>query len=159
MLNLLTRIPFDIRMSTITSLGSGQPYSLSTDCTSPTPSAPAPGRIDCRTQPIPATFIPFFLAQPAGVELRSERPEGKWFGPFGKWGYRNVDLRFQKDVNIGTTGLGISLDVLNVFNFVNYNYGNNYVFNLNDGTRPRRPGGEFDTYDSRRFQLGAKYSF
>jgi hypothetical protein len=158
-LNLLTRIPFDIRMSTITTLGSGQPYSLSTDCTSPTPGAPAPGRIDCRTQPIPATFIPFFLAQPAGVELRSERPEGKWFGPFGKWGYRNVDLRFQKDLVIGSQMLGVSVDVLNVFNFVNYNYGNNYVFNLNDGSAPRHPTGEFDTYDSRRLQLGAKYSF
>jgi hypothetical protein len=157
-LNLLTRIPFDVRLSTITTLGSGQPYSLSTGCTSPTPGAPDPGRIDCRTQPIPATFIPFFLAQPAGVELRSERPEGKWFGPFGKWGYRDVDVRLQKDIVVGTQTLGISLDVQNVFNFVNYNFGNNFVYNLND-TTPRRPGGEFDTYDSRRFQLGAKYSF
>lgn len=155
-LNLLTRLPFDIRFSTITTLGSGNPYTLTTGCTSPTP---APGSF-CETQPIPPTFIPGFMANPAGLGPRSERPEAKWFGPFGKWAYRNVNVRFQKDVTFGAQRLGISVDVLNVFNFVNYNFANNFVYNIQSAPDvPRHPRGEFDTFDSRRVQLGAKYSF
>jgi hypothetical protein len=50
--------------------------------------------------------------------------------------------------------------VLNLFNFTNYNFSNNFVYNLSDTNRPpRHPTGEYDTYDSRRVQVGARYSF
>lgn len=153
--NLLTRIPFDIRMSTITTLGSGYPYTETTGCTSPTP---APGSY-CASQFVPPTFIPDFLASPGGLGYRTARPEGKWFGPFGKWAYRNVDLRFQKDIPFGAQNISASLDVINLFNFVNYNYSYNFVYNVQFPQNPRNPTGPNDTYDSRRIQLGAKYSF
>ena len=153
-MNLLTRIPLDIRMSTITTLGSALPYTETTGCTSPTP-APASY---CAGQYIPPTFIPYFLAGPGGPNYRSARAESKWFGPFGKWAYRNVDLRFQKDIPFATQSIGVSLDVLNVFNFKNYNFSNNYVYNVTS-TDPRHPQGPNDQYDSRRIQLGAKYTF
>jgi carboxypeptidase family protein len=153
-MNLLTRIPLDIRMSTITTMGSGFPYTETTGCTSPTPAAGS----YCASQYVPPTFIPYFLATPGGLGYRNARPEKKWFGPFGKWAYRNVDLRFQKDIPFGAQNIGVSLDVINVFNFVNYNFSYNFVYNVTS-TDPRHPTGPYDTYDSRRIQLGAKYSF
>ncbi len=162
-LNLITEIPFGIRLSTLTTLGSGLPYTLTTGCTSPTPAAGS----FCASQPVPARFIPDFLANPAGERWRSARPESKWFGPFGKWAYRNVDLRLAKSVVVGRETLSITFDVLNVFNFTNYNFSNNFVYNVepllnpaSTGTLgPRHPMGEFDTYDSRRMQLGMRYAF
>jgi carboxypeptidase family protein len=166
-MNLLTRIPFDIRMSTITTLGSGFPYTETTGCTNPNPprtigNPPKDNPCHPDVTPgvyVPPTFIPDFLASPGGLGYRTARPESKWFGPFGKWAYRNVDLRFQKDIPFGAQNIGVSLDVINVFNFVNYNFSYNFVYNVQNPQNPRHPTGPFDTYDSRRIQLGAKYSF
>ena len=164
-LNLSTRLPYDVRLSTITALGSGLPYTLSTGCQGPWDFDDPNGFCAQSDFERPPEFIPGFLANPPGKGPRSERPDGKWFGPFGKWTYRNVDLRLGKDFMIGTQTLGLNLDVINVFNFTSFNY-NNFEYNLrwdtNQGAgpfNPLHPRGEYDTFDSRRIQLGARYSF
>ncbi len=164
-LNLITRLPWQVRFSTITTLGSGNPYTLTTGCTYPLPTPLREGNAQdqyCSTQPKAPTYIPDFLAVRAGDTQRSAQPESKWFGPFGKWAYRNVDVRLQKDLSIGTQTVGASLDVLNVFNFTNYDFSNNFVYNISptaSTTAPRHPRGEFDLFGSRRIQLGGRYAF
>ncbi|MGI8499475.1 MAG: carboxypeptidase regulatory-like domain-containing protein [Gemmatimonadaceae bacterium] len=160
--NAITRLPWEVRFSTITTLGSGNPYTLSTFCTQPVPNPPQnPNQTFCATQPpVPVGGISYFQANPAGLGPRSEQPASKWFGPFGKWAYRNVDVRLQKDFSIGSQTLGASLDVLNVFNFTNYDFSNSFVYNVRSpSTAPRHPTGEFDLYGSRRIQLGGRYAF
>ena len=164
-MNLSTRLPFDVRFSTITTLGSGVPYTLSTGCQGPWDFDDPAGFCAQSDFERPPEFIPGFLANPPGKGPRSERPEGRWFGPFGKWAYRNVDLRLGKDVRLGSQTLGVNLDVINVFNFTNFNH-NNFEYNLRWDTgqgagpfNPLHPRHEYGTFDSRRIQLGARYSF
>jgi hypothetical protein len=163
--NVTTLLPFDVRFSTITTLGSGYPYTLSTGCQGPWDFDDPNGFCAQQGFDRPAEFIPGFMANPPGLGPRSERPEGSWFGPFGKWAYRNVDARLGKDVSFGRQTIGISLDVLNVFNFQDYNF-ENFEYNLrwdtNQGAgpfNPRHRRDEFGTFGSRRAQLGVRYSF
>ena len=90
-------------------------------------------------------------------------PDARWFGPFGRWAYRNVDVRLQKDFRV-TSGQEASIffDLYNLFNFDNFNYdGFRYgLFNdLNQTTGVRRAARPFSTLDSRRSQLGVRYKF
>ena len=156
--NFMVRLPLDFRLSTVTTLGSGMPYTLSTGCTDPNDAAPF-----CADQPRPPAPVPAFLANPAGQGPRSERPEGKWFGPFGKWAYRNVDLRVQKDFALpASQRVELSFDVYNLFNFTNFNY-ENFEYNLrwdtNQGAGPFRERIPFTTFNARRAQLGVRYTF
>ncbi len=164
-LNLMGRLPWDFRASTITTLGSGLPYTLSTGCQGPWDWDDPNGF--CAQQgftPVPV-FVPGFLANPDGLGPRSERPEGQWFGPFGKWAYRNVDFRLQRDFRFGAQSIGLTVDVLNVFNFNNFNY-ENFEYNLRWDTgqgegpiQPRHRRGSDATLDSRRTQVGLRYTF
>jgi hypothetical protein len=156
--NVMVRLPLAIRMSTVTTLGSGVPYTLSTGCTDPNDNAPF-----CADQPDPPAPVPAFMANPEGLGPRSERPEGKWFGPFGKWAYRNVDLRLQKDFPLRSgQQLELSFDVYNLFNFVNFNYDNmeyNLRWDTNQGAGPFRERIPFSTFNARRAQAGIRYTF
>lgn len=83
-------------------------------------------------------------------------PPGQKFLVFGKWVYRNVDMRLRKDFpSLRGTRLGLTLDVFNVFNYDNFG-----CFNT--------PGNQSDpnfgapncvVSDARRIQLGAEYDF
>lgn len=157
--NGMVRLPLDFRVSGVVTLGSGVPYTLSTGCT-----APDDASAFCQNQPRPPTFVPGFMANPAGEGPRSERPEGRWFGPFGKWAYRNVDLRVQKDFAIPRgQRMELSFDVYNVFNFDNFNY-DNFEYNLRFDRTPIETGTPreripFSTFNARRAQLGVRYTF
>lgn len=156
--NFMVRLPLDVRMSTVSTLGSGVPYTLSTGCTDPNDGAEF-----CQDQPRPPAPVPAFLANPEGLGPRSERPEGKWFGPFGKWAYRNVDLRLQKDFPLRSgQRIELSFDVYNVFNFTNFNY-DNFEYSLrwdtNQGAGPFRERIPFSTFNARRAQAGLRYTF
>lgn len=156
--NLMVRLPLAIRASTILTLGSGVPYTLSTGCPDPNEVAEF-----CENQPKPPAPVPGFMANPEGKGPRSERPDGKWFGPFGRWAYRNVDLRLQKDLPFGESQrMEITFDVYNVFNFTNFNY-DNFEYNLrwdtNQGQGPFRERIPFQTFNARRAQIGLRYVF
>jgi len=155
--NLIARLPFGFLGSTVVTLGSGVPYTLSTNCDNP---ADHTNDAFCQGQPIGNGNFHDWDDNPAGKGPRSERVSGKWFGPFGKWAYRNVDLRLQKDLGFGQQRVSLMVDVYNVFNFTNFNY-DNFQYNLRwDGTQdPPRERIPFVTYDSRRMQLGARYTF
>jgi hypothetical protein len=164
-LNLMARLPWNFRGSTITTLGSGVPYTLSTGCQGPWDWGDPDGF--CAQQgfePVPV-FVPGFLANPNGEGPRSARPKGERFGPLGKWAYRNVDVRLQRDFPFGQQNVGLTVDVINVFNYTNFNY-DNFEYNLrwdtNQGAgpfNPRHPRGQYSTFDSRRTQVGLRYSF
>ena len=163
--NFMTRLWYGIRLSTVTTLGSGFPYTLTTGCQGPWDFPDADPDAFCNRMGFtkPSSFIPSFLATPPGELARSEQPEGKWFGPFGKWAYRNVDLRLQYDLPVmrGHT-IGLSADVYNVFNFVNFNYDNleyNLRWDTNQGAGPFRERIPFSTFNARRAQFGIKYEF
>ncbi len=67
------------------------------------------------------------------------------------WAYRTVDVRLRKDFpNISGTTLGVTLDVFNVFNYVNLDYPN-----FNNGNPD--PSGLLS--DGRRAQIGVEYNF
>lgn len=163
--NFMTRLWYGVRFNTVTSLGSGFPYTLTTGCQGPWDFPPGDPNNFCNRMGYtrPSAFIPSYLATPPGVRARSERPEGKWFGPFGKWAYRNVDVRLQKDFGLrGGHAFGISADVYNVFNFVNFNYDNmeyNLRWDTNQGAGPFRERIPFGTFNARRAQVGVRYAF
>jgi hypothetical protein len=154
-LNLIGRLPLGFLASTVTTLGSGVPYTLSTNCDNPNDTDAF-----CKQFPKGNGNNHDFDDNPPGKGPRSEQPEGKWFGPFGKWAYRNVDFRLQKDFQVRDQKLGIVMDAYNIFNFTNFNY-DNFQYNLRyDGTQtPPRQQIPFSTFDSRRVQIGLKYSF
>jgi hypothetical protein len=154
-LNLIGRLPYGFQASTVTTLGSGVPYTLSTNCDNPNDTDPF-----CAQFPKGNGNGHDFDDNPAGKGPRSEQPAGHWFGPFGKWAYRNVDFRLQKDFELRSQKVGLVFDAYNVFNFVNFNY-DGFQYNLRyDGTQsPPRERIPFSTYDSRRIQAGLKYSF
>src|SRR6266853_4379301 len=67
------------------------------------------------------------------------------------WAYRTVDVRLRKDFpNISGTTLGVTVDVFNVFNYVNLDYPN-----FNNGNPD--PNGLLS--DGRRAQIGVEYNF
>lgn len=163
--NVMTRLWFGIRLNTVTTLGSGFPYTLTTGCQGPWDFPDSDPAAFCNRMGFrkPSSFIPSFLATPNGTLARSEQPEGKWFGPFGKWAYRNVDVRLQKDLTLMRGhSVGISADVYNVFNFVNFNYENleyNLRWDTNQGAGPNRERIPFQTFNGRRAQFGVRYAF
>ena len=163
--NFIVKLPLGIRASTVTTLGSGVPYTLTTGCQGPWDFPDNDPNAFCNKMGFtkPPSFIPSFLATPPGTTARSARPEGKWFGPFGKWAYRNVDLRLQSDIPFGgQQRASLMFDVYNLFNFVNFNYDNleyNLRWDTNQGAGPFRERIPFQTFDARRAQLGVRYSF
>lgn len=97
---------------------------------------------------------------PNGYERGGFSPPGHNFLIFGKWVYRNVDLRLRKDFpSFGRGRLGITLDLFNAFNYDNFG-----CFS----TPPNLPNGDPDpnlgtstcvVNDARRLQMGAEYDF
>jgi hypothetical protein len=166
-LNLVTRIPLGIRASTVTTLGSGLPYITSTNCDETQAEVqqglaadPANARLQfCQARGFfgNSNGRDFDDNPPGRGGVWGTQPPGQWFGPFGKWAFRQVDLRLQKDVAIPRgQRASVSVDVYNVFNFNNFNY-QDFSFGLfND--RARRQQLPFRTYDARRAQLGVRYS-
>lgn len=171
-LNLVTRIPGDVRVSTLTTLGSGLPYITSTNCDE----TQAQLAQKLTTSPTDARLL-FCQARgyygngngydwddnPSGRGgVWGTQPAGKWFGPFGKWAYRQVDLRLQKDVPLPNgQRASISFDVYNVFNFNNFNYelfAYGLYNDLNRDTGVQRAQLPFSTFDARRAQIGVKYT-
>jgi hypothetical protein len=155
--NFIARLPFGFLASTVINLGSGYPYTLSTNCDNP-----ADHQTDsfCATQPVGNGNFHDWDDNPAGKGPRSERPEGRWFGPFGKWAYRDLDLRLQYDLRYGSQRVSFIADAYNLFNFTNFNY-DNFQYNLRyDGQQnPPRPRIPFSTFGARSIQLGVRYSF
>ena len=71
------------------------------------------------------------------------------------WAFRNVDVRFRKDFpQIGSTSLGVTMDVFNVFNYANYG-----CFNTFKPSDPNFGKASCTIADPRRLQLGAEYNF
>ena len=74
----------------------------------------------------------------------------------GGWAYRRVDVKLRKDFPaMRRTRIAASLDIFNVFNYMNFT---NYPFIVNNGTwfvgQPSQV-----LSDPRRIQLGVEYTF
>ena len=66
-----------------------------------------------------------------------------------------MDLRFRKDFpQIGSTSLGVTMDVFNVFNYSNFDYDNFLGYT----SYPPAPRSTLLS-DPRRAQLGIEYNF
>jgi hypothetical protein len=155
--NLIGRAPFGFLVSTVTTLGSGTPYTISTSCQSAGDFSDPNGFCATHGYPMPSQFIESWAATAPGTGTRAVEPKGQWFGPFGKWAYRNVDLRVEKDFGtLRGQSFDVMLDVFNLFNFTNFNY-DNFVYSLRfDATREQIP---FSTYPARAAQIGMRYKF
>jgi hypothetical protein len=131
-LNWITDIPqaFGIQFSGLVTLGSGAVLDIG-----------CPSRF-CG----PATYINGGFTP----------PKYSFLGIFGKWAYRRVDFRFRKDFpQFGGTSLGATLDVFNVFNYMNYG-----CYNTGFGTpNPNLGKASCVVSDPRRAQLGVEYNF
>lgn len=145
--NFIVDLPylFGVQMSGLITLGSGVRYDRG-------------DRFGCER---------VVAADPSTCTIRTFQPgEGvpeqhSFFG-LGNWGYRSVDLHLRKDfLNFAGNRLGVTADLLNVFNYQNYGgYSNAYRTTNPDGTYNTnfaRPGRVIT--DPRRFQLGAEYNF
>jgi len=84
-------------------------------------------------------------------------PPGKKFLIFGKWVYRNIDLRLRKDFpEFAGTRLGVTVDAFNIFNYQNdgcFDTGGTPTTNVNFGKAGCLVS------DPRRFQFGFEYGF
>lgn len=82
-------------------------------------------------------------------------PPGQKFLVFGKWVYRNIDMKLRKDFpQFYGSSLGITLEAFNVFNYDNFG-----CFNTDPppSTNTGTPGCVVS--DGRRVQLGMEYNF
>lgn len=86
------------------------------------------------------------------------QPPQRNFLIFGGWQYRRVDVKFRKDFPaMAGTRLGASVDIFNVFNYMNFT---NYPFSVNASQRSWAVGQPTQVLsDPRRIQLGVEYSF
>jgi outer membrane receptor protein involved in Fe transport len=77
---------------------------------------------------------------------------------FGGWTYRRVDFKLRKDFPaMGGTRLGATVDIFNVFNYMNFT---NYPFTTNASQRTWSVGQPQQVLsDPRRIQLGVEYTF
>jgi hypothetical protein len=86
------------------------------------------------------------------------QPPQRNFLFLGGWAYRRVDIRLRKDFpEIHGTSLGVTADVFNVFNYMNFT---NYPFSVNASQRTWSVGQPNDLIsDPRRVQIGVEYNF
>ena len=86
------------------------------------------------------------------------QPPQRNFLFLGGWAYRRVDLRLRKDFpEIRGTSLGVTLDVFNVFNYMNFT---NYALSVNAPQKTWAVGQPTDVLsDPRRVQIGVEYNF
>ena len=98
---------------------------------------------------------------PNGYERGGFSPPGQNFLIFGKWVYRNVDLRLRKDLpSFGRAGnLGITLDLFNAFNYDNFGCFRTPPNQANGDPDPNLGTSDCVVTDARRFQIGAEYDF
>ncbi|MFY7854451.1 MAG: TonB-dependent receptor, partial [Brevundimonas sp.] len=129
------RLPYDLRLSSIVTLGSGRPF----------------------------TGFPGITGAP--IEWFAYFPEKRSFLPGLNFAYRQVDLRLARPFELWNgTRMELTLDAINVFNFRNYS-GYNQTINLDGNNPAlRRPNPMFGNptaqfVPTRSFQLGLRYVF
>ncbi|MDP3404227.1 MAG: TonB-dependent receptor [Brevundimonas sp.] len=129
------RLPYEFRLSSIITLGSGRP------------------------------FTGFTGINGTPIEWFAYYPDRKAFLPGLNFAYRQVDLRLTRPIAMpGGTQLELTLDAINVFNFRNYS-GYNQTINTNGNNPALRernalfgaPTAQFVPTQS--FQLGMRYVF
>ena len=86
-------------------------------------------------------------------EVGGFSPPGQKFLIFGKWVYRNVDMKLRKDFpQFYGSSLGVTVEAFNVFNYNNFG-----CFNTTPG--PDYAKSSCTATDGRRVQLGMEYNF
>ena len=97
---------------------------------------------------------------PTGYERGGFSPPGQNFLIFGKWVYRNVDLRLRKDFpSFGRGRLGITMDLFNAFNYDNFGCFATPPNAANGDPHPDLGKSTCVISDARRLQMGAEYDF
>lgn len=128
------RLPWDILASSIVTLGSGRPYTISN------------------------------VGSGAKPDWFAQFPERRAFLPGLNFATRQIDLRFNKYFEVfGGHRVEAIVDAINVFNFTNYN-GYNSSLRLNNGTpnadlNPRFGLPTSQALPTRTIQVGLRYSF
>ncbi len=127
-------LPWGLRASTLITLGSGTPYNID----------------DASRGFGPNEFV---------FRRNAGRPEKEDFIIPDAFAYRTVDLRLQKDFNVGGNEIGLIAEAFNVFDYENYGCYNGFIApasgapNANFG----KPGCLIEP--GRRLQFGVSYSF
>lgn len=97
---------------------------------------------------------------PNGYERGGFSPPGQNFLIFGKWVYRDVSIRFRKDLpQFGRGNLGITADIFNLFNYDNFGCFNTPPNQANGDPDPNLGTPNCVVSDARRLQIGAEYDF
>lgn len=126
-------LPWDFRLSSIITLGSGKPFNIGSRG--------------------PGTKPDWYAAYPE---------KHAFIVPAWEWAYRQVDLRLTKEFEVWNgDAVEFTLDAINVFNFKNYSsFNDGYTVN-NNGTvlNPAfgQPTGQF--VPTRSFQVGLRYKW
>jgi outer membrane receptor protein involved in Fe transport len=123
--------PWDIRFSTLITLGSGVPYNV----------------FDASRGFDPPEFQ---------LKLNGGKPAKQDFIIPDAWAYRSVDLRGEKDFNVvGRSRVGVTFEAFNVFNYHNFGCFEGFIARLPE-INPRfgQPNCQVDP--GRRFQVGLR---
>jgi hypothetical protein len=97
---------------------------------------------------------------PNGYVRGGFSPPGQNFLIFGKWVYRDVSIRFRKDLpQFGRGNLGLTADVFNLFNYDNFGCFNTPPNQANGDPDPGLGTPNCVVSDARRLQIGAEYDF
>ncbi len=97
---------------------------------------------------------------PNGYVRGGFSPPGQNFLIFGKWVYRNVDMRLAKTFpTISGQRIGVTLDVFNVFNYDNFGCFATPANQADGSPDPNLGTPNCVVSDPRRAQLGVEYNF
>jgi hypothetical protein len=111
--NAIVGLPLDVRLSSIVTLGSGRNFRVfygGNSCTT--------GNRDCVSNEYPVNGV--IDGTFGGTNPFTGEPKRESFLGIGGWGFRNVDLRLEKEFVYAENRIGLIGEVFNVFNFDNF---------------------------------------
>ena len=132
----LAQIPWGFRLGTLITLGSGTPYNIDD------------------------ASLGFGTGRQV-LRRNAGRPDQESSIIPDTWGFRSMDLRLEKDFQIGPGQLGLIAEGFNIFDYENYGCYDGFIRPLDDpnGPNPNFGNPSCLVEPGRRLQVGVKYAF